>query len=186
MSGSINAPPIRPSTPTATAGVPGDLSAMGILLYFQTANDSIDQETQGYMTQQQKVIDAKNACNKLLSTLDQYANAGVTNDATACNDIKSALDAAIAACPDASASASLVQARTILNTGTDTSISTKEISDATDAIKQGQATLDSGSELNMMKLQGYMSQQTTLTQLATNLVNAVDESPKAIASNIGH
>lgn len=45
--------------------------------------------------------------------------------------------------------------------------------------------IESGSQMNMIQLQSLMSARQTAIQLSTNLISALGESSKAIASNIG-
>jgi hypothetical protein len=56
---------------------------------------------------------------------------------------------------------------------------------ALDRIDAAKQTLSQGSELGMIGLQSLMSQRQTAIQLTTNLVQAMGESLKTVAGNVG-
>jgi hypothetical protein len=58
-------------------------------------------------------------------------------------------------------------------------------SNTLDALDNGRQCLSQGSELGMIGLQSLMSQRQTAVQLTTNLIQALGETSKAVAGNVG-
>jgi hypothetical protein len=60
-----------------------------------------------------------------------------------------------------------------------------EVKNTTDYLNTVSKELESSAQLEMIKLQSLMSSRQTAIQLSTNLVSALCDSTKSIASNIG-
>jgi hypothetical protein len=60
-----------------------------------------------------------------------------------------------------------------------------EVKNTTDYLNTVSKDLESGAQLEMIKLQSLMSSRQTAIQLSTNLVSALCDSTKSIASNVG-
>jgi hypothetical protein len=70
--------------------------------------------------------------------------------------------------------------------GQDSILSTDEMKAFVDDLNAINSDMNSDSELQMIQLQSLMSQRQTAIQLATNLVQSLDDQANKIAQNVGH
>ncbi len=169
---------------------------------------------EGNMTQQQNTGDALNSLMDQLNKYPCGINSGDAGSTTLTpdqvnqyrNDTDTTFNAAIDAAggPNTTAGAQLMKSKGQFDstfgsasltdehptdtTGAspDNDLSVNDINTIVQGVKNTQAGMNSDSQMGMINLQSLMSARQTFIQLATNLMQGLNDATKSIATNVGH
>jgi hypothetical protein len=204
-----------PSTVSDPSEFDAGLSPDALMAYCQSRLDSIDGQVRTSFEDQQKSTNEINQIDQALSALKTYASNGTTDGAT-CTALENNLASVISDIKNTDPSCAALPALTqtynnMVWSGTggtnggpqfidgdkyppqhvgeksgDNDLSGDEIQSYIESLTGATATLNSGSELEMVNLQSLMSQRETAISLTTNLVESLGDQESKIADNIGH
>jgi hypothetical protein len=188
----------------AEAGV--NLTPEGLMLYLQSRLGDVDTQIDGLFKKQQDVGRIREDLNAIQKELQNLKNdtsdksaQGTPNtdsngngqiDPSEYADFEKRITDAIADIKEVEPAlgekleSELGQVGYILD-GRDGQYVTSEVKNSTDYLNSINKELESSAQLEMIKLQSLMSSRQTAIQLSTNLVSALGDSTKSIASNIG-
>ncbi len=188
------------------------LTPDALMAYCQSRLDSIDGQIRTGLGLQQQRIQEGVGLQGVLETLQKYA--GGTTSRQDCLEMEQSLrdqiDGLLKNDPSFPGLGRLMQAyNDLVFTGTggigdnpmkfypgyppaagghqgDALLNTTDMQNVIAAVSGSVSDLNSGAELQMIKMQSLMSQRQTAVQLSTNLVQALGDQASKIAQNIGH
>jgi hypothetical protein len=183
-----------------------NLTPEGLMLYLQSRLDDVDTQINGLFKKQQDVSRIREDLNAIQQALQTLENDPAKKDALGAVDTDSnhngkidpneyadyeqKITDAIADIKDVDP---VLGAKLESELGRDGYILhalsgqylTSEVKNTTDYLGTLNKQLESSAQLEMIKLQSLMSDRQTAIQLSTNLVSALGDSTKSIASNVG-
>lgn len=172
-------------------GTPFALSPDALMTYLQSRLQGIDQNIDNIFQRTQKDADVQKALNDISSVVNGVKTGGKKGgarwpSAKEQQEIQSDIDAIKAEDPQMGADLEnkLHQKGQILGPKHDV-----KASDAADSsgklIDDETKNLESNQQMDMISLQSMMSDRQTAVQLATNMISALGNTARSIASNIG-
>jgi hypothetical protein len=186
-------PPVQPSdvaTNVSDVGLPY-LTPDAMMIYCQSRLTSVDSQCREMMSKQQKNGASQAALGELLTTLSKYQE-GFDTEGDAGNvgrlkELDTAYAKAIAQVgADTPLGQTLAKDRAATLDQGDDRVNKGDIASLTNTVKSQQSSLNSDSEIDMIRLQSLMSQRQTAVQLTTNIVQSLNDQVNKIVANIGH
>ena len=159
------------------------LTPDSMLIYCQSRLSGVDAQCQEIMSRQEKTNRDQNSLAELSGIVNKYPegfdNEGKRNElkaayATAIDKVGATSDLGIALAKEAK----------ILDVEGDNKVGKEDMGGLINALKQHQSTLNSTSELDMIRLQSLVSQRQTAVQLTTNIVQSLNDQANKIVANI--
>lgn len=192
---------IQQVVPASTLAAPLDfganLSPDTLMVYLSTRLNGLDEQINAIFNTEKSQQDVQTALRKLKETLQPFDPNGGAEGKQMTPEQKTAINDAVQAVADldpllgdrirqklAEPGGGLIfdpgpqQGNPVAYNG-------NEVKATNDFIDGLSKDIESSSQMNMIQLQSLMSARQTAIQLSTNLISALGESSKAIASNIG-
>jgi len=192
---------IQPIVPASTLAVPSDfganLSPDALMVYLSTRLNGLDAQINTIFNTEKSQQNVQTALRNLKQTLQPFDENGGAAQKQMTQDQMDAINAAIdgVTALDPQLGANIRQKLEevgrglirdhLAGTDVDLTYSGNEVKATNDYIDGLSKDIESSSQMNMIQLQSLMSARQTAIQLSTNLISALGESSKAIASNIG-
>jgi hypothetical protein len=205
-------PSVSSTSSVVPSFVPGsteaavNLTPEGLMLYLQSRLDDVDTQINGLFKKQQDVSRIREDLNAIQQALQTLENDPAKKDAQGALDTDSNQNGKIDPSEYADyekkvtdAIADIKDVDPVLGAKLESELGrdgyilhdlngqylTSDVKNTTDYLNTLNKQLESSAQLEMIKLQSLMSARQTAIQLSTNLVSALGDSTKSIASNIG-
>lgn len=170
----------------------GALTPDALMTYCATRLRGLDDQMQTQLARQQQARDASGALNDLTNKMSQLGNDHACNGIAA-NDavgtranVDALFQEALKKTPPGPALDMLAREyATFKNDLGDNIMSKGDAASMATRLATVTKEMNGSAELDMISLQSLMSQRQTAIQMCTNLIAALNETPKAIAQKIG-
>lgn len=188
------------ASPLFTSSIvsPDHLTADGMMIYLQSRLGGLDEQIGAIMDKQKASETARKALqhvqNELAKVGEEGGDVNLATFANGLNEIAACMGPEAAAevlknCPEAVSGKLDLDTTTGLyapaKDATTAPLSKEDLTNMKSYIDNAIKDVESGAELEMIKLQSLMSARNTAISLATNMMSAIGKGQEAIVGNIG-